>query len=225
MLYLEHNLTQIRERIELARQKAGSTDRPLTLVAVTKNVPADVVEEAIRLGITDIGENRVQEAERKFPQIQQSGQTHLIGTLQRNKVGKALELFDLIHSVDRIRLVQEISRRAGERTIDILLQVNVSGEETKHGVSPSELERLAEAASATGNLAVRGLMTMAPFSTDPETGRPYFAELRKMGEKLRDFGLPRVTGEFLSMGMSNDYAVAIEEGATHVRIGSAIFAS
>ena len=150
---------------------------------------------------------------------------HLIGTLQRNKVPKALEHFDLIHSVDRVPLIERIAQRAGDqRIVDILLQVNVSGEASKHGVAPDELEALAEAAAQHANVRVLGLMTMAPFFDDPELTRPTFAGLRELGMRLNELRLPNVRCDILSMGMSGDFEVAIEEGATHVRVGSAIFA-
>lgn len=183
------------------------------------------IEEALELGIQDIGENRIQEAEAKLPHIKRPCRRHLIGTLQRNKVSKALKHFDLIHSVDRIALLERIAQRAGDqRVVDVLLQVNVSGEASKHGVAPSELEALAEAAAQHANVRVLGLMTMAPFFEDPELARPTFAGLRELGTRLKELRLPNVSCQILSMGMSGDFEVAIEEGATHVRIGSAIFA-
>lgn len=222
MVHLARNLAQVRERIERAVERSGH-DREVTLIVVTKYVSADVVNELLELGVQHVGESRVQDAERKFTQIKKPCQKHLIGTLQRNKVGKALELFDLIHSVDRIPLVETISRRAGDRTVDVLLQVNVSGETTKHGVKPEKLPALAEAASQAGNIRVRGLMTMAPYTENSEETRPFFARLRELADELGRLGLPRVSPEILSMGMSNDFEVAVEEGATHVRVGSAIF--
>lgn len=222
---LANRLHMVRERIEKAALRAGRNPEEVTIIAVTKGVEVGHIEQALELGIQDIGENRVQEAEAKLPLLKHPCRRHLIGTLQRNKVPKALEHFDLIHSVDRIALIQRIAQRAGEqRIVDILLQVNVSGESSKSGVSPDELEPLAEAAAQFANVRVVGLMTMAPFSEDPQLARPTFTGLRKLGAKLDGFGFPNVSCDVLSMGMSGDFEVAIEEGATHVRIGSAIFA-
>lgn len=213
----------MQDRIAEALQRSGRAPDDVSLIAVTKYASRAEVEEVLRLGVVHIAENRVQAAREKLADLPLPCTRHLIGTLQRNKVGKALEIFDLIHSVDRIALVEELSRRAREGTCNILLQVNVSGEATKHGVAPQDLRELAEAASLAGNLYVRGLMTMAPYSKDPEAARPHFARLRELSEELRSYALPRVDADILSMGMSNDFEIAIEEGATHVRIGSAIF--
>lgn len=218
-------LEKVRERMYEAAIRAGRNPEEITLVAVTKGVDAARIEEVFELGIQDIGENRIQEAEAKLPQIKRPCRRHLIGTLQRNKVSKALKHFDLIHSVDRIPLIERIAQRAGDQqTVDILLQVNVSGEASKHGVAPDELEVLAEAAAQHPNVRVLGLMTMAPFFENPELARPTFAGLRELGARLNELRLPNVTCQILSMGMSGDFEVAIEEGATHVRVGSAIFA-
>lgn len=221
--HLSQNFQSVTQRIVAAAQRSGRDPGMVRLIAVTKHVEPHMVQEALRLGVRDIGENRVQEAQGKFPMIHLPCTRHLIGTLQTNKVGKALQLFQVIHSVDRPSLVQALSRRLGENSIEVLLQVNVSGESTKHGVSPDQLEALAVAASECGNLHVRGLMTMAPYSPDPEKARPHFAKLRELAEGLARLQIPRVGMDWLSMGMSNDFEVAIEEGATHVRIGTALF--
>lgn len=225
MSTLAQSLSDVRRRIAAAAERVGRSPDEVTLVAVTKNVPARQIEEAVSLGVAHIGENRVQEAVAKFPQLTAASTRHLIGSLQRNKVRHALEWFDLIQSVDRESLALEISRRAGEQGADVLLQVNVSGESQKHGVAPDQLLSLAQAASGAGNLRVRGLMTIAPLSQDPEEARPVFAGLRQLATSLSAKGLPRVDMSVLSMGMSNDFEIAVEEGATHVRVGSAIFAS
>lgn len=222
-LQVRENIEAIMERIAAAARRAGRDPKEVTVIAVTKQVEPERIEEALRGGIRDIGENRVQEAQAKVPHITIPCTRHLIGTLQTNKVRRALELFDVIHSVDRPSLVTALSRRLEGREIDLLLQVNVSGESTKHGVAPEQLEELAVAASSAGNLQVRGLMTIAPYDPNPEAARPYFAKLRELSERLRKLNIPRVEMEWLSMGMSNDFEVAVEEGATHVRIGSALF--
>lgn len=225
MASIASRLEKVRERMYEAAIRAGRNPEEITLVAVTKGVDAARIEEVLELGIQDIGENRIQEAEAKLPQIKRPCRRHLIGTLQRNKVSKALKHFDLIHSVDRIPLIERIAQRAGDQqTVDILLQVNVSGEASKHGVAPDELEVLAEAAAQHPNVRVLGLMTMAPLFENPELARPTFAGLRELGARLNELRLPNVTCQILSMGMSGDFEVAIEEGATHVRVGSAIFA-
>lgn len=192
----------------------------MTLIGVTKTVPADVVGEAIRAGLTDLGENRVQEAQAKRAALTASGPVrwHLIGHLQRNKVKQALELFGVIHSVDSLALANELDRHAGQRgtRVDALVQVNVSGEATKFGCAPQEAVSLAHSVTRLAHLRLVGLMTMAPFAEDPEAARPHFRRLRQVRDEI-DASLK------LSMGMSGDFEVAIEEGADFVRIGTAIF--
>lgn len=223
VLQVRDNIDAVFERIAVAARRAGRDPEEVTLIAVTKQVEPVRIDEALRWGIRDIGENRVQEAQAKLPELTVPCTRHLIGTLQTNKVRRAIQLFDIIHSVDRPSLVTALSRRIEDAALDVLLQVNVSGEDTKHGVSPEQLEELAVAASSAGNLRVRGLMTIAPYSPDPEAARPHFAKLRELSERIAKLDLPGVRMDWLSMGMSNDFEVAIEEGATHVRIGSAIF--
>ena len=217
---LQEQLQQVRERISHACQRRGRDPSSVTLIGVTKTVPADVVGEAIRAGLTDLGENRVQEAQAKRTALTAAGSVrwHLIGHLQRNKVKQAIELFDVIHSIDSLALASEMDRHAGQRgtRVDVLVQVNVSGGATKFGCAPQEVGPLAHSVTRMAHLRLIGLMTMAPFAEDPEASRPHFRRLRQVRDEI-DASLK------LSMGMSGDFEVAIEEGADFVRIGTAIF--
>ena len=210
-------LAAVREEIARACKAAGRSPSEVTLVGVSKTFPAETVAEAVRGGLTDLGENRVQEGAPKAEALAAMGLEptwHLVGHLQTNKVRKALERFQVIHSVDSERLLGAIDGAATKRA-GVFLQVNVSGEDTKSGVEPGGLPQLVEAARAATNVELLGLMTIAPLVDDPEDARPVFAELRRLADEQ---GLSQ-----LSMGMSHDFAAAIAEGATHVRIGRAIF--
>jgi pyridoxal phosphate enzyme (YggS family) len=194
----------------------------VTLVAVSKSFSADVVAQAVEAGAEDLGENRAQELKEKAIALPTGPRWHFIGHLQTNKARQVVGLAHLVHSVDRFGLAEEISRRAraGNLTQDVLIEVNISGEATKHGVEPASAVALAVEVAALDNLRVRGLMTMAPFTDDPERSRPYFSDLRSVGERVA----ADVDGATeLSMGMTRDFEVAIEEGATLVRVGEAIF--
>lgn len=207
----------VRRRIASACERSGRSPDGVTLVAVTKGVPSWAIELAANAGIRDFGENRVQEAQTKLPALIELAHHmtwHLVGRLQTNKIKSALRLFDIIHSVDSLHLAEAISRRA-TKPIPIFLEVNVTGEHTKFGLSPQELDRDAAAITLLPNLSVLGLMTVAPQFDEPERARPVFRRLREGAGSL---GLTN-----LSMGMSDDFEVAVEEGATHVRIGRAIF--
>ncbi len=229
------NLERVKERIADAARRANRDPQEVTLVAVTKAIEPALIQEAMALGLRDFGENRVQEAAEKIPLLQEEGiNWHMIGHLQRNKVKKALSLFDLIHSVDSLRLAQEIDGYAGRigMVMPVLLEVNLSGEASKYGfrLAPSvtdEAERetffaYVEEVIRLPNLQVRGLMTMAPLVSQPEEARPYFSGLRRLQDELRQ-RFPQLGWEELSMGMSDDFEVAVEEGATMVRLGRAIF--
>ncbi len=205
----------MRERIEKATSRAGRPPGSVTLVAVSKTFPAGAIEEAYRAGQRHFGENRVQEFDAKSQHLRLDGAVwHLIGHLQSNKAARAAALFQVIHTVDSIPLAQRLNRLA-VKPIDIFLEVKLSDEAAKTGAAESELETLAAEVRRLDKLSLRGLMTMPPWSIDPEPSRPYFRRLRQIGERL---GL----NEF-SMGMTNDFEVAIEEGATIVRVGTAIF--
>ena len=223
---LKRNLVAVQDRIAAACARAGRDPREVTLVAVTKTVTADMARALVALGVRDIGENRVQEAARKQDTLSDLAITwHMIGHLQTNKVKHALRMFDLIHSVDGVRLAEALSKRAVSLgvALPILVQVGVSGEESKHGVpllvAIGEVRRISELPA----IRVEGLMTMAPFVDNAEEVRPVFAGLRRLAAEITTLGMPDVEMKHLSMGMTQDYEVAVEEGATLVRIGSALF--
>ncbi len=214
-LTVAHRVEEVRQRIAAACLRAGRSPQEVTIVAVSKGFPPQAIREAWQAGIRHFGENRVQEAAAKLPQVADLPITwHMVGHLQTNKVKKALALFHTIDSVDSLPLAQEISRRA-QGTVPILLEVNVAREASKFGFSPEELLQAAEQVAALPHLEVRGLMTVAPIVSDPEEVRPIFRRLRELARAL---GLKE-----LSMGMSDDFQVAVEEGATMVRLGRAIF--
>jgi len=207
---------QIRLRIASACRRSGRTPDEVTLIGVTKGFPAAAVREAWAAGLRHFGENRVREAQAKLPELADLADVtwHMIGHLQTNKVKTAVGLFDIIHSVDSLHLAEEISRRA-PHTVPAFLEVNVAGESSKFGMSLKELPSSYEAITRLPNLHVRGLMTVAPVATDPQDARPIFHELREAAYQL---GLRE-----LSMGMTDDFEAAIEEGSTHIRVGRAIF--
>ena len=227
----------VRRNIDEAAKRAGRRPEDIALVCVTKQASIEQIKEAIGLGITNIAENRVQDAVEKHEEIASVASLprndggvrwHLIGHLQTNKVKKAVEIFDLIHSVDSLRLAEEISKEAAKigKVQDILIQVNTSGEETKFGITPEELKSLIVNIVRLNNINILGLMTIAPLVDDVEKARTNFRKLNELSEELKIFLRSTkydVRTTALSMGMSNDYQVAIEEGATIVRIGSAIF--
>lgn len=223
MSAIAENLRKVEERMAKAAIRAGRKPEEVALVAATKDRTAEEVEEAISAGVKIVGENRVQEAEAKFPQIHLPFQRHMIGHLQRNKVKKALLLFDVIQSVDSLRLGEEISKRALQmgKVVEVLVEVNTSGEATKFGVEPEGALDLVGALSELEGISVRGLMTVGPLSEDVAEVRRAFSLLRRLRDEMkRELGLSLPV---LSMGMSGDFEVAIEEGSTMVRIGTAIF--
>lgn len=219
------NLNAVKERIAKAAARVGRDPESISLVAVTKTVPVERIHEAIAAGQRVFGENRVQEAQDKVQALGHDVQWHLIGHLQRNKVRFVCELFDLIHSVDSLPLAQDIDRRAAQCGIvmPILIQVNIGDETTKTGVAIPDALSLVRDIAGLSHVAIRGLMCIPPALEDPEEVRPYFTQLRTLAEQIDQARLPEVTMTELSMGMSHDYEVAIEEGATMVRVGSAIF--
>jgi pyridoxal phosphate enzyme (YggS family) len=225
MSSITDNLKRVRERIAAAAERSGRCSEEIQLVAVTKTVGVEAIREAISCGVSIIGESRIQDALAKRPQVSEAVSWHLVGHLQRNKVKKALEVFDLIHSVDSIRLAEEISRRSQElnRQTDILVQVNTSGEESKFGLVPQEAIPFLESIATLQGIRILGLMTIGIFSPDPEQVRPCFVRLREIFEQARDLEIANAQIRLLSMGMTNDFSVAIEEGANMVRIGTAIF--
>ena len=218
ILRISQNLQDVERRIAQAARRAGRVPEEITIVAVTKGLAGQVIEAALEAGIRHIGENRVQEAREKIAHLPaflpMRPTWHMVGHLQRNKVRTAVEIFDIIHSIDSLRLAEVLSS-CTQNTIPVLLQVNISGEGTKSGFSIAELPEAVAQITRLPNLAVKGLMTIAPLVSDPEEVRPIFRKLRELRDSL---GL-----EHLSMGMSDDFEVAVEEGATMVRIGTAIF--
>lgn len=220
---VRERLERVRARIEEACVRAGREAHEVTLIAVTKTHGAELVNEAIRAGVTEIGENRVQEARDKFPMLEPLRRKHLIGSLQSNKSRQAVELFDVIHSVDSTSLAETLDRQAAKlgRRPDVLVQVNVGAEPQKSGVSLEEAPTLVARVLELENLRLGGLMTIPPIGS-PEETRPHFSRLRLLRDELRErFGSAELFE--LSMGMTSDFTVAIEEGATMVRVGTAIF--
>lgn len=214
---IARNLERVGRRIAAACERARRSPDEVSVIGITKGFPAVFVEEAIRAGLTDIGENRVQEARSKFDELSGRGvrpRWHLVGHLQTNKVRTAVGLFDIIHSVDSLRLAEVIDRQAAA-PVQVLMEVNVAGETTKYGFAPDEVRAACAKMASLGKLDLLGLMTVAPLVSDPEDVRPVFRRLRELRDAL---GL-----RHLSMGMTDDFEVAVEEGATMVRIGRAIF--
>jgi len=214
---IEHNIGILRSRIEKACRKNNRAVSAVKLIAVAKNFDSPVVRAAVNCGLRDFGENRVQEAVAKYSEladIRQQITLHYIGHLQSNKVRDALQTVDIIHSIDTVHLAELVSEKAG-RLVSVLLQVNLAGEQTKYGFSQEELGRAVDSISAFPNIKIAGLMTIAPVFKDPEEARPLFAAMRSLNSA---YGF-----EELSMGMTDDFEVAVEEGATMIRIGRAIF--
>ena len=225
MSVIGDNIREIRENIAEAALRSGREPSEVRLMAVTKTVDDDRILEAIEAGVDIMGENYIQEAKRKIEMMDVDVKWHLIGHLQSKKAKYAVRLFDMIHSVDRMKLAVELDRRsaAAGRVTDILVEVNVSGEESKNGISANEAPDLISQISLLDNLSIRGLMTMPPWFDDPEDARPFFVALRELRDKIIAEDIKGVEMRELSMGMSGDYRVAVEEGATIVRIGTAIF--
>lgn len=220
---IPENLTKIHDRIKRAARKSGREADEITLLAVTKTVEPKDIKKAAAFGVRDFGENYVQEAEEKIKKLKnKSLKWHFIGHLQKNKAKFAVELFDVIETVDNVNLAKEINKRA-EKPIYVLIEVNVAGESSKAGIGIDEAVDLARGISGMANLRLKGLMTIPPYNEDPERSRPYFVTLRRLAERINKERLPGVSMRELSMGMSNDFEVAIEEGATIVRVGTAIF--
>ncbi len=223
---LQERIADVQRRIVDATARSGRSAGAVTLVAVSKTVGREQVDAAYALGVHHFGENRVQEALQKFgDRMPDDLVLHLIGTLQTNKARHAVGRFDLIHSLDRASLADELDKRSERAGLlqPVLIQVNVSGEEQKHGCSMKELPSLIEHTLSCPHLQLNGLMTMAPFVATPEEARPVFAGLREARDRIQE-RYPEATLSELSMGMTNDYPVAVEEGATIVRVGRAIFA-
>ncbi|MCC5911949.1 MAG: YggS family pyridoxal phosphate-dependent enzyme [Clostridiaceae bacterium] len=222
---IAENLQIVKEQIEASAKKAARDPKDIQLIAVTKTVDVETINEAINLGVQCIGENKVQELTEKYDHIGEKVKYHMIGHLQKNKVKYIIDKVELIHSLDSYELALEIEKRAKniEKVVDCLLQVNVSGEESKFGVAPEEAVPLLKKISELEHLHITGLMTMAPYMEDTEDARIYFKRLKTLSEEIDKMNLTNIDMEYLSMGMSNDFEVAIEEGANLVRVGSRIF--
>jgi hypothetical protein len=222
---IKNNLEIIKEKIKKATLKTNRNPEEIKLVAVTKTATIEQIKEAISAGVKIIGENKVQEAKEKYQILSADIDWHLVGHLQTNKVKYAIEIFDLIHSVDSIKLAKEIDKRSLQfgMITNVLVEVNVSGEETKYGIKAEELEPFLKEISEFSRIKVRGLMTIAPIAEDKEEVRPYFRKLRKLFEKIKIENMKNIRMDYLSMGMTEDFEVAIEEGANMVRIGRGIF--
>jgi len=223
---IERRLKAVNERIEAAALACGRDPKTVRLVAVSKTVPAHSILAAIRAGVTDLGENYVQEVLEKIETLRgEKVSWHFIGHLQSNKAKHAVRLFDLIHSVDSVKLARELNKRSADlgKTQNILVQVNISGEATKSGVEADQAIDLVGQIAPLENLAVCGLMTMPPYFDAPEKARPHFRALKALQNLIRKQRIPNVRMSELSMGMSGDFEAAIDEGATLVRIGTAVF--
>ncbi len=223
---ISENLHNIRNRIKEACGKAGRDVSEVTLIAVSKTFSPEDIKKAVGEGIDNIGESYVQELTRKYETLKNEPiKWHFVGPLQRNKVKYIVDFVHLIHSVESLKVCQEIEKRASrtDREINILVEVNTTREPQKHGIDPDEVTDVFNEIAVFDNVQVRGLMTMAPFVDDPNLARPSFKLLRDLRDRLLDDGIPEFQVQHLSMGMSNDFEVAIEEGSTMVRIGSSIF--
>jgi PLP dependent protein len=219
---VKENLLRVMEKIEEAARKIGRDPNEIKLVAVSKTVEAARIMEAIEAGVSILGENYVQEAQKKIEEIGRPVSWHFIGHLQTNKAKYAIRLFDMIHSLDSVPLAEELNRRAeqADRVMKVMIEVNLSKEATKFGTDEEVVVNLAKRVQNLNHLSLEGLMTMPPYFDSPELSRPYYIALRALKEKMVKEGVP-MNG--LSMGMSNDFEIAIEEGATYVRVGTAIF--
>ncbi|MGC4019617.1 MAG: YggS family pyridoxal phosphate-dependent enzyme [Muricomes sp.] len=222
---LKEQLEEVEHRIQAACDKAGRKREEVTLIAVSKTYPSPVLMEAYNLGVRVFGENKVQELTGKYEELPHDISWHLIGHLQTNKVRYIIDKVELIHSVDSLKLAEAIEKEAAKKncTVKILIEVNVAQEESKFGVKPEEVIPLIEKLSVFEHIKVCGLMTIAPFVENPEDNRPIFANLQKLSVDIKAKNIDNVNVSILSMGMTNDYEVAIEEGATMVRVGTGIF--
>lgn len=220
-------LAEVQARIKAAAKRSGRTEEGVGLIAVSKTHPAEVVREAVAAGVTDFGENRVQEAEPKIAAVgRRAAHWHLIGHLQSNKARRAVQLFDVIHSIDSVALLRKLDHACAnlnQEELPVLIQVDLGHEATKSGADEAELPKLIEAATSSAHIRLIGFMTLPPFFDDPESTRPFFAKLRELRDQYQSRGLFGEAQGELSMGMTHDFEAAIEEGATMVRIGTAIF--
>ena len=224
-MMIKEQLEEVRERVNAACLRAGRDPKSVTLIAVSKTKPAQAVQEAYEAGARDFGENKVQEILQKQPALPQDIRWHMIGHLQRNKVKYIVDKVYLIHSVDSLRLAEEISREAVKKQVEvnILIEVNVAQEESKFGTTVEETATLIREIATLPGIHIRGLMTIAPFVEDPEENRGYFQKLRQLAVDIGNKNIDNISMNILSMGMTGDYMVATQEGATIVRVGTGIF--
>lgn len=222
---LRENLNNVQKNIEAACERAGRSKDEVTLIAVSKTKPLSDIEELIQCGTTEFGENKVQELVDKYENVSRPVNWHLIGHLQTNKVKYIVDKACLIHSVDSLKLAKEIEKEATKKKVmvNILVQVNVANEDTKFGLDTSQVLELVKDISLLPHIRIKGLMTIAPFVENPEDNRVYFKELKQLSLDIKSKNIDNVDMSILSMGMTNDYEVAIEEGATMVRVGTGIF--
>ena len=227
MLDIANNLTALKARVAFAAQKASRSPEDVLVLAISKTMPANRIEAAAQAGQVHFGENRIQESRDKIPLLPEGLIWHLVGHLQSNKAKYCPALFEWVHSIDSIPLAREVAQRYRDKgkVCKALVQVNVSGEEVKYGCEPAEAGHILTALLEEEGVEPVGLMTMPPFDPDPEASRPWFRSLRQLRDDLSDHGFPESSLKELSMGMTGDFEVAIEEGATIVRIGTAIFGS
>ncbi len=222
---IAENYRDVKERIQRACEKSGRNPSDVTLIAVSKTKPVEMIREAMEAGAAFFGENKVQELCEKYEVLPKDLHWHMIGHLQRNKVKYVVDKAELIHSVDSLRLAEEISREAVKKEVqaNILIEVNVAEEESKFGVRTEDTEALIRKTALLPNVCIRGLMTIAPYVEDPEENRPVFRTLGKLAVDIKKKNIDNVSMDVLSMGMTGDYEVAVEEGATMVRVGTGIF--
>lgn len=222
---IKEQLALVEKKVADACTRAGRAREEVTLIAVSKTKPIEMLQEAYDAGARDFGENKVQEICEKHESLPQDLKWHMIGHLQRNKVRQVIDKVALIHSVDSYRLAQEISVQAQKKgiTMPILIEVNIAQEESKFGISAEDTIQLVEEVALLPNLAIKGLMTIAPMVEDPEENRMYFRQIKQLSVDIKNKNIDNVTMDILSMGMTGDYEVAIEEGATMVRVGTGIF--
>ena len=222
---IKENIKAVQDNIKRACERAGRDEKSVTLIAVSKTKPVSDIRQAMEAGMRVFGENKVQEIREKTEEIKEDISFHMIGHLQANKVKYLPGKVCMIHSVDNVKLAQEIEKQfaKADMKIDVLIEVNMAGEESKFGLSPQEVPSFVKEIAPLSHLNIRGLMTIAPYTEDPESNRVYFAGLRRLKDEINDMHIPGVSMDTLSMGMTGDYEVAIEEGATFVRVGTGIF--
>lgn len=222
---IKENIDIVKSKVAAACRRSGRNSGDVTLIAVSKTKPVSDIEEAYETGTRDFGENKVQELDEKFPVLPKDIKWHLIGHLQRNKVKYIVDKVELIHSVDSVRLAEQIEHEAAKKniTVNILVQVNVADEDTKFGLRSEDTIDVIKQMSRLSHVRIKGLMTIAPFTDNPENNREYFRKLKKLSEEIEALHIDNVEMKELSMGMTGDYEVAVEEGATLVRVGTGIF--